>query len=201
VLVFQPPVLVLVSEKKFCLFLIKRGKKISSSNAIQFQLVLQHPVLVLSLSHQKTRKRNKSFGDSFVNVYLRLRLTCHLLSAICCCRLYLCRSQEWALHSPSLAGFVYLAFSWPHAPFVFSSIHSYQPVAIAVFFYLQFMWRGALLPLSGGVCLTSASVTSLLLSKHTGGGGVPLASSLTYSSREGVLLPHSPELRVPCPLC
>jgi hypothetical protein len=25
-------------------------------------------------------------GDSFVNVYLKLQLTCHLLSAICCYR-------------------------------------------------------------------------------------------------------------------
>jgi hypothetical protein len=73
-------------------------KKFPSSNAIHFQLVLQHPVLVLSLSHQRKRKikqqQQKESGDSFVNVCLRLGLTCHLLSTICWCRLYLCRSQE-----------------------------------------------------------------------------------------------------------
>jgi hypothetical protein len=42
-----------------------------------------------------------------------------------------CRSQEWALHSPSPAGFVYLEFSWMLAPFVFSSIQPYLPVEIA----------------------------------------------------------------------
>jgi hypothetical protein len=31
-------------------------------------------------------------------------------------------------------GFVYLEFSWMHAPFVFSSIQPYPPVATAVFF-------------------------------------------------------------------
>jgi hypothetical protein len=30
-----------------------------------------------------------------------------------------------SLHSPSPAGFVYLQFSWMHAPFVFSSIQPY----------------------------------------------------------------------------
>jgi hypothetical protein len=49
-----------------------------------------------------------------------------------------------ALHSPSPAGFVYLEFSWTHAPFVFSSIQPYSHVAIAVFFYyLEFAWGGA----------------------------------------------------------
>jgi hypothetical protein len=37
-------------------------------------------------------------------------------------------------HSPSPSGFVYLQFSWIHAPFVFSSIQPY-PVAIAVPFF------------------------------------------------------------------
>jgi hypothetical protein len=36
--------------------------------------------------------------------------------------------------------------------------------------------------LSGGVCHTSAAVTSLPLSKHTGGGGASLASLFIYSS-------------------
>jgi hypothetical protein len=84
-----------------------------------------------------------------------------------------CRSQEWALHSPSPAGFVYLEFSWIHAPFVFSSIQHYPPVAIAVCFF--FLFRvcvgSASPPLYCGACPSSAAVTSLPLSKHTGEGG------------------------------
>jgi hypothetical protein len=129
------------------------------------------------------------------------------MSAICYCRLYLCRSQEWALHSPSPAGFVCLEFSWPHAPFLFSSIQPYLPVAIAVFFYyyyLEFGWGGAPPPLSGGMCYTLATVTRPPLSKHTGGGAAIPAFShwLVYLQFEwGVPLCHSPELRVPHPLC
>jgi hypothetical protein len=37
----------------------KTKQKIPSSNAIQFQLVLQHPVLVLSLCYQRKRKKKK----------------------------------------------------------------------------------------------------------------------------------------------
>jgi hypothetical protein len=33
-------------------------------------------------------EKKEESGDSFVNVYLRLQLACHLLSASCCCRLY-----------------------------------------------------------------------------------------------------------------
>jgi hypothetical protein len=43
-------------------------------------------------------------------------------------------------HSPSPAGFVYLRFFWTPAPFLFSSVWPYQPVAIAVLVYLQFTW-------------------------------------------------------------
>jgi hypothetical protein len=39
----------------------KTNKKIPSSNAIQFQLVIQHPFLVLSLSHQRKRKNKGGF--------------------------------------------------------------------------------------------------------------------------------------------
>jgi hypothetical protein len=133
----------------------QRGKKIPNSNGIQFQ------------SHQ--RKKRES-GDSFVNVYLRLKLTCHLLSASCCFRLY-CRSREWVLHWPSPTGFVHLEFSWMHAPFVFSSIQSYPPVAIAVLFYFEFAWGGAAPSLSCEVCHTLVAVGCILLSKHTWGGG------------------------------
>jgi hypothetical protein len=111
-------------------------------------------------------------GDSFVNVYLRLWLTCHLMSAICCWR-----SQEWALHSPGPVGFVYLEFSWMHAPFVFSSIQFYPPVALAVLFYLEFAWGCAPPPQTGGAWHTLPAVGELLLSKHTGGGGATLAFS------------------------
>jgi hypothetical protein len=38
--------------------------------------------------------RKKKSGDSSVNGYLKLWLACPLLSAYCCWRLYLCRSQE-----------------------------------------------------------------------------------------------------------
>jgi hypothetical protein len=49
----------------------QRGKKqktkqnIPSSNAIQFQLVLQHAVLVQLLSHQRKRKRKKRVWRQF----------------------------------------------------------------------------------------------------------------------------------------
>jgi hypothetical protein len=49
-----------------------------------------------------------------------------------------------ALHSPSPTGFVYLEFSWMHAPFVFSSTQPYPYFAIAVlFYYLDFAWGDA----------------------------------------------------------
>jgi hypothetical protein len=65
-----------------------------------------------------------------------------------------------------------------HAPFVFSSIQPYPPVAIAVFFYyLEFVWGGAPPPLSGGACHMLATVARLPLSKHTGGGGATPAFS------------------------
>jgi hypothetical protein len=49
------------------------------------------------LSHQKKRKgkkKKKESGDSFVNVYLRLRLTCLLLSTAVAGGFIDCRSQE-----------------------------------------------------------------------------------------------------------
>jgi hypothetical protein len=50
--------------------------------------------MVSSKDKEKKKKEKKESGDSFVNFYLRLWLICHLLSAFCYCRLYLCRSQE-----------------------------------------------------------------------------------------------------------
>jgi hypothetical protein len=112
-----------------------------------------------------------------VNVYLRLWLTGHLLLASCCWRLYLCRSQEWALHSPNPTGFVYLELSWMLAPFIFSSIQPYPPVAIAVLFCLEFTWSCAPPPLSSGACHTLVTVGCRLLSKPTGGSGATPAFS------------------------
>jgi hypothetical protein len=37
----------------------------------------------------KDEKKKKESGDSFVNVHLRLRLICQLLSVSCCCRLFI----------------------------------------------------------------------------------------------------------------
>jgi hypothetical protein len=43
---------------------------------------------------RKKQKKKKGSGDISVNAYLKLWLTCLLLSACCCWRFYLCRSQE-----------------------------------------------------------------------------------------------------------
>jgi hypothetical protein len=80
-------------------------------------------------------------------------------------------------HSPSPAGFVYLRFFWRLAPFLFSSVWPYEPVAIVVLVYLLFTWGSAFPPLSGRVCLMSVTVGSLPLNKHAGVGYATLASS------------------------
>jgi hypothetical protein len=80
----------------------------------------------------------------------------------------------------------------------------YLPIAIAVFFYLEFVWGGAPPSLSSGACHTLATVTSLPLSKHSRGGGTTPAfpCQLGYLQfRERLPLPQSPELRAPHPLC
>jgi hypothetical protein len=46
------------------------------------------------VSSKVGREKKKEFEDSSVNGYLRLWLTCPLLSSCCCWRLYLYRSQE-----------------------------------------------------------------------------------------------------------
>jgi hypothetical protein len=51
-------------------------------------------LVVVSSKVGRERGKKKESGDSSVNGYLRLRFTCPLLSACCCWRLYLCRSQE-----------------------------------------------------------------------------------------------------------
>jgi hypothetical protein len=46
------------------------------------------------------------------------------------------------------------------APFVFSSIQPYPPVAIAVLFYLKFVWGSAPPPLSGAQGTTPSLLVS-----------------------------------------
>jgi hypothetical protein len=46
------------------------------------------------VSSKVGREEKKESGDSSVNGYLQLWLACPLMSACCCWRLYLCRSQE-----------------------------------------------------------------------------------------------------------
>jgi hypothetical protein len=83
------------------------------------------------VSSKEEKKKKGDSGDSFVNFYLRLWLTC-----------LLCQPS-------AAAGFVYLEFSWMLVPFVFSSIQPYPSFAIALFlffFNLQFTWGVSLLP-------------------------------------------------------
>jgi hypothetical protein len=92
-----------------------------------------------------------------------------------------CRSQEWALHSPSSTGSVYLEFSWTHAPFVSSSIQPYPPVAIAVLFYLEFAWGGGLPPLQWSLPHdSSCSKLSLLLGCWAGAATPAFSGQLVY---------------------
>jgi hypothetical protein len=106
------------------------------------------------LSHQRKRRKKGGgeSGDSFMNVYLRLGLTCLLLSAICCCRLCLLRILLDACCFCFLQYAVLPAFCNFHLFFIYSL-------------------RGECPPLhSCGVFHRTATVTSLPLSKHTGGG-------------------------------
>jgi hypothetical protein len=115
-----------------------------------------------------------------VNVYLRLQLTCLLLSAICCCRLCL---------------FTVLLDA---CPFCFL-----QYTALPAFF-LQFV-LGVALPCSPVEHATLQLPLEAFPSPSTLGEVVPLLPSLAhvfiYSSSDCVPLPHSPELRAPRPLC
>jgi hypothetical protein len=80
-----------------------------------------------------------------------------------------------------------------HTPFVFSSIQPYPPVALAVFFYLEFAW---------GCALTHSLVELPHFSchwkpspQHTGGGGATPTFSgwlFIYSLLGGVSLPPIP---------
>jgi hypothetical protein len=46
------------------------------------------PSSVIVSSKEEKKRKKKESGDSSVNVYLRLQLTCPLLSASCCWKLY-----------------------------------------------------------------------------------------------------------------
>jgi hypothetical protein len=49
-------------------------------------------------------------------------------------------------------------FFWMPAPFLYSSVWPYQPVAIALLVYIQLTWGSAPPSLSRIVCLTSVAV-------------------------------------------
>jgi hypothetical protein len=108
VLVLQPPILEMVSQKQFCHCLIKEEKKLKKPKqhktkqknptkcskfkcntvSVSFSACRYSSVVVSS----KVGRKKKESGDSSVNGYLRLWLTCLLLSGCCCWRLYLFRS-------------------------------------------------------------------------------------------------------------
>jgi hypothetical protein len=71
-----------------------------------------------------------------------------------------CGSPASYCQPSAAAGFVYLEFSWIHIPFVFSSIQSYQPFSIAVFFFFNYSLHGEV-PLS--LCLVELSSWQPLL--------------------------------------
>jgi hypothetical protein len=154
-----------------------------------------------------------------------------------------CRSQEWALHSPSPAGFVYLEFSCMLAPFfspntALPACCNCSPFLFRVHVqkcssptlpwslpYFSCCWTPSPLqahpPSLAGFCIYSSyeevpcppfpvelstwqPIRSFPRSK-VAGQRPPLLPSLAglliYNLCEGVPLPHSLELREPCPLC
>jgi hypothetical protein len=143
-----------------------------------------------------------------VNGYLRLWLTWPLLSACCGWRLYLCRSQEWAEHSPNPSGFVYLELSWAPPPllqaFPFPSTLEevvLHPLSQAIVFIYSSRGKWHFSPLLWSFPPT-ATFTSF---PAPGCGRVPpllpsLASLFTYSSMRDC---PSPLLSAQgtCPLC
>jgi hypothetical protein len=124
-----------------------------------------------------------------VNVYLRLQLTCLLLSAICCCHLCLFRV---------------LLNAFPFCFLQYTALRAFCNCHLFFFFNLQFSWRSAPSPASTGAFLTDSH--SYKLSPLQVAGWLPpllpsLAGLFIYSLPEGLPLPHSQELRAPCPLC
>jgi hypothetical protein len=147
------------------------GKDIPRSNAIQFELVFSASspdvgvwVVVLLLSHQRKKKES---GDSFVNVYLRLWLTCNLLSASC--RLY------WL----QISGMSF-TLTWPHRLCLFRVLLDAGPFCFLQYTALPsccncslFLFR-----VHVGMCPSpTLSVGHIPLSKNTRGGGATPAFS------------------------
>jgi hypothetical protein len=114
-----------------------------------------------------------------------------------------CSSHASYCQPSAAAGFVYLEVYWTHVPFVFSSIQPYPPFAISVISLIYSSHGEVPLPpspveLSSGQLLLQAFPSPRLL-------GCPATAAfsggLIYNLHEGLPLPHSPELRAPCPLC
>jgi hypothetical protein len=94
------------------------------------------------------REKKKRVWKHFCAGYLQHSL---LLSACCYWRRYLCRSQEWALHCPGPAGFVYsescvlaTATSFPLSKHTQGG--DTVPAFSGLHVYLQFMWEVGLPP-------------------------------------------------------
>jgi hypothetical protein len=109
-----------------------------------------------------------------VNLYLlcfRLCLTCHLLPAGCCCKLYLLQFAVCGGVTPTYSsGLCLFRVLWaPTSPF-FSSVESYQPAKATVLVDLEFAWGTSLPPLSSRVCHTSTTVANLAYPKLAGRG-------------------------------
>jgi hypothetical protein len=114
-----------------------------------------------------------------------------------------CRSQEWALHSPnpSLWLFRVLLDTCPFCFLLYTALQTCCNCSLFLFRVFVEKWPS---PFSSGACETLATVTRLLLSKHTGGGGATptFSSHLFYLQFVwGSAHPHSPVLRVLSPLC
>jgi hypothetical protein len=141
-------------------------------------------------------EREKESGDRSMNGYLRLPLTCPLLSVCCCWKLYLCRSQEWAQHSPSPAGFVYLEFSCARATATRFPLSKHTgggdtaPAFSGLRVYLQFPTP-----------VEFSSHCHFYKLSHSWLLGVCCCSCLLWLACEGFPLPPSLALRAPYPLC
>jgi hypothetical protein len=111
------------------------------------------------------------------------------------------RSQEWGLHSPSLASFVYLEFSWTHAPFVFSSIQPYPQLQL-IFLFRALLGRRPSPTLWWSMPDFSCCYKLSPFQAHWGRRchtHLLWLSYLQFKCR--VPLPLSLELRAPRPLC
>jgi hypothetical protein len=156
-----------------------------------------------------------------VNLYLLFEGAAHLaptVSRLLLQVVFITVLRDELSHSPSPAGFVYLEFSWMHAPSLFSSVWPYQPVAIAVLACLQLMW-GSAPPHSPAGCPhishcwkpfplhahwgrwhhTRLLQQACLFTVHVGKCPSPTLQQ-RVPHREPPL-PLSPELRAPHPLC